>query len=132
MTCSTPVHEIDAHFLPNGVMLPTYLNNGHGLSGQNGGILWANMDLWQIKQDPDAPGFRVDELALTAGQFHDRRTLLDAIDGQAHALEGLASSKHFRSMRDKTRLGITQLITFVHQVNCRVAYRASSISPDFR
>ncbi|MEO6808629.1 MAG: DUF1501 domain-containing protein [Isosphaeraceae bacterium] len=91
--------------IPNGVMLPTYLNNGYGFSGQNGGVLGAKVDPWQIKRDPNAPDFQVEELALPAGltadQFHDRRALLDAIDGQSRALEGLASATNFRGMQDK-------------------------------
>ena len=38
--------------IPNGVMLPTYLNNGYGFSGQHAGLLGAKYDPWHLKQDP--------------------------------------------------------------------------------
>ena len=44
--------------VPNGVMLPTYLNNGYGFSGQTAGLLGPKYDPWQIRQDPTTPNFR--------------------------------------------------------------------------
>ena len=41
--------------IPNGVMLPTYLNNGYGFSGQHAGLLGAKYDPWHLKQDPNDP-----------------------------------------------------------------------------
>jgi hypothetical protein len=72
--------------LPNGVLLPTYLNNGYGFSGQHAGVLGAKYDPWHIKQDPNDPKFHVDNLGLppglTADQLGDRKALLQEIDRQ--------------------------------------------------
>src|SRR2546428_425322 len=80
--------------VPNGVMLPTYLNNGYGFSGQHAGVLGPKYDPWHIKQDPNEPAFRVENLqlpiGLTADQFNDRRALLEQVDRQRGYLSGLA------------------------------------------
>lgn len=80
---------------PSGVMLPTYLNNGYGFSGQSAGVLGAKYDPWHIRRDPAEPGFRVDELTLPPGLSADslsgRHSLLDAVDHQARSLESVAS-----------------------------------------
>jgi hypothetical protein len=77
--------------VPSGVLLPTYLNNGYGFSGQNAGVLGPKFDPWQIRRDPNAADFRVEELTLpvglSAGGLRDRRALLDTVDAQAAALE---------------------------------------------
>ena len=66
--------------IPNGVMLPTYLNNGYGFSGQDAGFLGAKYDPWHVKQDPNDPQFRVENLSLPVGMSVDalghRRQLL--------------------------------------------------------
>jgi hypothetical protein len=76
--------------IPNGVMLPTYLNNGYGFCGQNAGVLGPKYDPWHVKQDPNSPGFRVDDLALPLGlsaeTLDNRRGLLARIEGQADSL----------------------------------------------
>ena len=76
--------------VPNGVHLPTYLNNGYGFSGQNAGVLGPKFDPWHIKADPNDPGFRVEELTLPAGltaeKVGNRRALLAEFDRQADAL----------------------------------------------
>jgi hypothetical protein len=80
--------------VPNGVMLPTYLNNGYGFSGQHAGVLGARHDPWHVKNDPNDPAFRVASLrlpdGLTADQLDDRRALLDQVDRQRDALVRLA------------------------------------------
>jgi hypothetical protein len=77
--------------VPNGVHLPTYLNNGYGFSGQNAGVLGAKYDPWHIKQDPNAPGFQVENMSLpiglTASGLSNRRALLEEIDGQHARLD---------------------------------------------
>lgn len=90
--------------VPNGVMLPTYLNNGYGFSGQSAGVLGAKYDPWHIRQDPNEPGFRVEGMALpvglTANQFDDRRSLLASIDRQtANAARSTAPA--FANVQDK-------------------------------
>lgn len=91
--------------VPNGVMLPTYLNNGYGFSGQNGGVLGARFDPWQITQDPNDPNFRLESLelpvGLTADRLGDRRGLLAQIDAQHARMERAASQNPFSGMQDK-------------------------------
>src|SRR3569623_1462158 len=53
--------------LPNGVMLLTYLNNGYGFSGQSAGLLGPKHDPWQVKQDPNAADFHVENLSRPVG-----------------------------------------------------------------
>jgi hypothetical protein len=75
--------------IPNGVMLPTYLNAGFGFSGQNAGVLGPKYDPWHIKQDPNTPQFRVGDLDLPIGvsveQLADRRSLLHRLNEQQAA-----------------------------------------------
>lgn len=91
--------------VPSGVMLPTWLNNGYGFSGQTGGVLGSKYDPWQIKQDPNDPNFRVEELSLpvglTADALADRRALLEQFNSQREAVEGLAASGSFGGLQDK-------------------------------
>jgi hypothetical protein len=78
---------------PSGVMLPTYLHNGYGFSGQNGGFLGAKYDPWHVKQDPNDPNFRLEELALppglTAEHLGSRQRLLAEVEAQARSWERL-------------------------------------------
>lgn len=82
--------------VPNGVMLPTYLNNGYGFSGQSAGLLGPKYDPWHIRRDPNEPGFRADDLelpvGLTADQFQNRALLLTEIDNQSASLAAAAQS----------------------------------------
>jgi hypothetical protein len=91
--------------VPNGVMLPTYLNNGYGFSGQSGGVLGAKYDPWQITQDPNEPNFRLESLqlplGLTADRLDHRRTLLDEVDRQHAAIDRRATQQPFTGMQHK-------------------------------
>lgn len=91
--------------VPSGVMLPTYLNNGYGFSGQNAGVLGPKFDPWQIRQDPNDPAFRVEELSLplglTADHLDRRRGLLGRIDAQAEALAQVAGAGAWSGLQDK-------------------------------
>lgn len=82
--------------IPNGVMLPTYLNNGYGFSGQNAGVLGPRHDPWHVREDPNSPGFRVENLQLPAGlsveRLDGRRGLLRDIDQQQRRLERLGDA----------------------------------------
>jgi uncharacterized protein (DUF1501 family) len=83
--------------IPNGVMLPTYLHNGYGFSGQNGGVLGARHDPWQIRQDPNAENFRglgnsTPAIGLTVDRLRERRSLLANLDQQRRALAGKGES----------------------------------------
>lgn len=76
---------------PSGVMLPTYLNNGYGFSGQNAGFLGARHDPWQVREDPNGPNFRVENLNLPVGlsirDLDGRRRLLRQVDQQRRPLD---------------------------------------------
>jgi len=76
---------------PSGVMLPTYLNNGYGFSGQNAGFLGARHDPWQVREDPNGPNFRVENLNLPVGlsirDLDNRRLLLTQVDRQRASLD---------------------------------------------
>ena len=91
--------------IPNGVMLPTYLNNGYGFSGQHGGILGPKFDPWHVTQDPNEPNFRVESLSLPAGltaeNLSDRRALLGEIDAQHASWESAAAKDGFSDLHAK-------------------------------
>jgi len=91
--------------IPNGVMLPTYLNNGYGFSGQNAGLLGAKYDPWHITQDPNAANFQIETLTLpvglTADQLGNRRALLQEIDGQHARIDGITAQAQFGGMQEK-------------------------------
>lgn len=82
--------------LPSGVLLPTYLHNGYGFSGQHGGFMGSKYDPWQLTRDPNAADFRLEELhllpGLTVDRVNDRRTLLNSLDQQRRDLESTASA----------------------------------------
>ncbi|MBS0264134.1 MAG: DUF1501 domain-containing protein [Planctomycetes bacterium] len=82
--------------LPAGVMLPTYLHNGYGFSGQTGGFMGSQVDPWHVTKDPNAANFRLDELTLQPGltiqRLDDRRAILSQLDGQRRDLEAAAAS----------------------------------------
>jgi hypothetical protein len=90
--------------IPSGVMLPTYLNNGYGFSGQNAGVLGPRYDPWHVRQDPNISGFRAEGLDLPVGlsaeQIGDRRALLRQIDGQRSALENIAGAGQLAQQQD--------------------------------
>ena len=77
--------------LPSGVMLPTFLMEGPLVwPGQHAGFLGPRHDPWQIRQDPNRPGFRVDSLSLPVGfsveRLSRRQSLLDQISAQHDVL----------------------------------------------
>jgi Protein of unknown function (DUF1501) len=83
--------------LPSGVHLPTYLHNGYGFSGQNGGFLGSTFDPWQLTRDPNAANFRLSELDLLPGlsveRLSQRRGLLSTLDAQRIDLATAAAPK---------------------------------------
>jgi hypothetical protein len=77
--------------VPSGVLLPTFLMEGPLIwPGQHAGFLGPKHDPWQIRQDPNRPEFRMQDLALPVGfsveRLHRRRGLLDEIGAQRDAL----------------------------------------------
>jgi len=91
--------------VPNGVMLPTYLNNGYGFSGQNAGVLGPKHDPWQVKQDPNAADFRVENLSLpvglSVGDLDNRMKLLASLDRQKSSLESSQSASGFSGVQER-------------------------------
>ena len=91
--------------IPKGVMLPTYLNNGYGFSGQSAGFLGPKHDPWQVKQDPNAPDFQVENLSrpigLSVSDLDNRMQLLTQVDRQRTTLASAQTSVEFRSLQDQ-------------------------------
>jgi Protein of unknown function (DUF1501) len=91
--------------IPNGVMLPTYLNNGYGFSGQHAGFLGAKHDPWQVKQDPNTANFRVENLSLPIGlsvsDLDNRRRLLTQMDQQRAALATIQTLGEFGNLQNQ-------------------------------
>ena len=76
---------------PSGVMLPTYIHNGYGFSGQTGGFMGSQYDPWHVTKDPNAADFNIDELTLlkdlTEQRIQNRRNLLSSLDSQHQHLQ---------------------------------------------
>lgn len=90
--------------IPNGVLLPTYLNNGYGFSGQNGGVLGARFDPWHVTSDPNSAGFKAGELqtlGLSIHQLRDRESLLKSVDHQQTLMEKVAEGKQFANKQER-------------------------------
>jgi hypothetical protein len=78
--------------VPSGVMLPTFLMEGPLIwPGQHSGFLGPRHDPWQIKQDPNRPGFKVEDLSLPEGfsveRLRKRLDLLGLVSAERDALE---------------------------------------------
>ena len=97
--------------IPNGVMLPTYLNNGYGFSGQHAGFLGAKHDPWHVKQDPNAADFRVENLSLPVGlsitDLDNRRRLLAQLDQQRAALATTQALGEFADLQNQAFCALT-------------------------
>lgn len=70
--------------IPSGVSLPTFLMEGPlTWPGQHAGFLGPKHDPWQVRQDPNRPGFGFEGLALPAGvsveRLDRRKSLLDEL-----------------------------------------------------
>jgi len=70
--------------IPSGVMLPTFLMEGPLVwPGQHAGFLGPRHDPWQVRQDPNRPGFGFEGLALPEGlsieRLDRRRSLVDQL-----------------------------------------------------
>jgi hypothetical protein len=69
--------------IPSGVMLPTFLMEGPLVwPGQHAGFLGPSHDPWQIRQDPNRAGFRVDSLSLPIGFTTERMAGRESLLGQ--------------------------------------------------
>jgi hypothetical protein len=91
--------------LPTGVMLPTYLHNGYGFSGQTGGFMGSRLDPWHVTKDPNAANFQLDELTLQPGisiqRVDDRRSLLSGLDQQRRDLESVSAAQPLSRSRQE-------------------------------
>ena len=72
--------------MPPFVMVPEAMApNGPERAGQHAGFLGASFDPYRINSDPNlldySPGVLVPPVELTAARLHDRRALLDQLDG---------------------------------------------------
>jgi len=101
--------------LPSSVILPTYLNNGYGFSGQSGGIMGGRYDPWVVDKDPSKPEFRVPDLqpavGLTVDRLDHRRALLDRIDGNRKDLEALTDVRQLSEAHEKAFTTLTSAQT---------------------
>jgi hypothetical protein len=73
--------------VPTGVTLPTFLMEGPLVwPGQHAGFLGPSHDPWQVRQDPNRPGFGFEGLALPDGlsveRMDGRKSLLDQLGSQ--------------------------------------------------
>ena len=91
--------------LPNSIILPTYLHNGYGFSGQSGGIMGSKYDPWVIASDPSKPDFRVPDLqtpaGVTAERLHHRRAMLAQVDRQRQDLEAIAEVRQLSQSQER-------------------------------
>ncbi len=82
--------------IPSGVTLPTFLMEGPLIwPGQHGGFLGPRHDPWQVRQDPNRPGFGFEGLTLPAGlsveRLGGRRSLLDQLAPRRDQLRAQAA-----------------------------------------
>lgn len=97
--------------IPSGVNLPTHLfHSPLTWPGQHAGLLGPKYDPWQIKGDPSAADFRVNDLALAPGidveRFKGRQALLDQVNAQQRRLAAVGES---RSMLEQQQLAFSLL-----------------------
>jgi Protein of unknown function (DUF1501) len=82
--------------IPSGVMLPTFLMEGPLIwPGQHGGFLGPKHDPWQVRQDPNRPGFGFEGMSLPAGmsveRLDRRKSLFDQLASRRDQLSALAA-----------------------------------------
>lgn len=83
--------------IPSFVAMPAVIHDGSTVPGQGASFLGKVHDPLLIRQDPNAPDFKLPELSLPQGispeRLNDRRALLDSIDRQAALIEKLPAAK---------------------------------------
>jgi uncharacterized protein (DUF1501 family) len=99
--------------VPSGVMLPTYLIEGPlTWPGQHAGFLGAKFDPWQIKQDPNRPGFRVEDLSLPDGFTVERlQKRLDLLGHVGAGQEALAASSARDALSEQRKQALSMLLS---------------------
>jgi uncharacterized protein (DUF1501 family) len=91
--------------MPNGVLLPIYLQGRGAYSGQNAGLLGASHDPWAVNLDPNKPMAGVQEGEMPLGlrvepqRLSNRRALLASIDRQRAALDNASARQEFRELQ---------------------------------
>jgi len=101
--------------VPTGVMLPTFLMEGPLVwPGQHAGFLGPRHDPWQIRQDPNKAGFKVESLALPVGfsveRLGRRQSLLDELN-QFQDEAVAKSSTGLDSMSDQRSRAMSLLLS---------------------
>ncbi len=91
--------------------LPTFLAEGPLVwPGQHAGFLGPKHDPWQIRKDPNAKDFSVENLTLPPGltveQLHDRMSLLESINSQQVRL---AKSTEVKRLADQQTQAVSLL-----------------------
>lgn len=104
-----------ANGMPPAVILPTYLNNGYGFSGQSGGFMGSRWDPWVIDSDPNQAAFRVPDLqpapGMTADRLANRAALLKEVDSQRKDLESAFSARQYGENQEKAFATLTSTAT---------------------
>jgi hypothetical protein len=99
--------------VPTGVTLPTHLIEGPlTWPGQTAGFLGPKFDPWQIKQDPNRPGFRVADLTLPEGFTIDRlRSRLDLLGVLSRDRDALDSQGGRDALSEQRRQALSMLLS---------------------
>ena len=99
--------------VPSGVTLPTYLIEGPlTWPGQHAGFLGPKHDPWQIKQDPNRPGFKVDDLALPEGFTVDRlQRRLDLLGLLAEGQSAVEATPSGDPMNEQRKRALSLLLS---------------------
>jgi hypothetical protein len=99
--------------VPSGVMLPTFLMEGPLVwPGQHAGFLGPRHDPWQIRQDPNKKGFRVEELAIPVGFSVERlQSRLDLLGEMSAVREAVESSQARDPMTEQRKLATSLLLS---------------------
>jgi len=95
---------------PNGVNLPTYLQEGPLLwPGQYAGFLGPKHDIMQVTRDPNRPDFTIENLrpvGLDVAQMRDRMSLLSRVNAQQ---KWLGESADTRQLTDQQQQALSVL-----------------------
>lgn len=100
--------------VPSGVLLPTYLMEGPlTWPGQTAGFLGPKHDPWQIKSDPNKPGFKADDLALPEGftveRLRHRVDLLGEIEAGLASIDRASTSTE--ALADQRKQALSLLLS---------------------
>jgi hypothetical protein len=114
-----PVHVALPHVMYNVVVLP----------GQTSGFLGAAANPFQVTRDPNAPGFRVDELELPAdlppARLDDRHSLLSLVEAQRARAERSSRQRPMTVYQEKA-------FRLLHSQPVRRAFDLSRERPSLR